>query len=186
MCLWLCGINWPGVGVLGRGSSDCIGINGCQWSKLKVHPKKEREIFAVLTVHWSSTIVIHSIVDCNNSNFGHVHWICSWTESPDSRVATDGKTEGVASNEIGFIHMEDGIILCTTWNWLWHIYTHCDWASYQSWWHLLAWYLLLHGGEGAAVNFPYISLYMHPIRSHLWSLIVMTSLLTIVCKRNVH
>ena len=31
------------------------------------------------------------------------------------------------------------------------------------------------------VDFPYISLYMHPIRPHLWSPIVKTSLLTTTC-----
>ena len=35
----------------------------------------------------------------------------------------------------------------------------------------------------AVVDFPYISLYMHPIRPHLWSPIVKTSLLTTTCKK---
>ena len=34
----------------------------------------------------------------------------------------------------------------------------------------------------SVVEFPYISLCMHPIRPQLWSLIVETSLLTITCK----
>ena len=33
------------------------------------------------------------------------------------------------------------------------------------------------------VDFPYISLYMHPIRPQLWSPIVKTSLLTTTCKK---
>ena len=33
------------------------------------------------------------------------------------------------------------------------------------------------------VDFPYISLYMHPIRPHLWSPIVKTSLLTTTSKK---
>ena len=35
----------------------------------------------------------------------------------------------------------------------------------------------------SVVDFPYISLYMHPIRPQLWSPIVKTSLLTTTCKK---
>ena len=48
----------------------------------------------------------------------------------------------------------------------------------------------LGGGDGGSlmmvacvVDFPYISLCVHPIRPQLWSLIVETSLLTITCKK---
>ena len=37
--------------------------------------------------------------------------------------------------------------------------------------------------RATVVEFPYISLCMHPIRPQLWSLIVETSLLTITCKK---
>ena len=39
---------------------------------------------------------------------------------------------------------------------------------------------------GSVVDFPYISLYMHPIRPQLWSPIVKTSLLTTTCKKTAH
>ena len=42
---------------------------------------------------------------------------------------------------------------------------------------------LLYFLVGYVVDFPYISLYMHPIRPQLWSPIVKTSLLTTTCKK---